>query len=48
MNLECFKLPRPTLPNLRSLWMLIAALGFAIMGALENDTGAQDQTESDT
>ncbi len=29
-----FKLPSFKLPHLRSLWMLVAALGFAIMGAL--------------
>ncbi len=34
MKLLSFKLPRPLLPNLRSLWMLVAALGFATMGAL--------------
>ena len=34
MNLNRLKLPRSTLNNLRSLWMLVAALGFAVMGAL--------------
>ncbi len=28
------RLKKPSLPNLGSLWMLVAALGFAIMGAL--------------
>lgn len=38
-NLQ-FKPSRFTLPNLGSLWMLVAALGFAIMGALVK-VGAQ-------
>lgn len=38
-NLQ-FKLSRFTLPNLGSLWMLVAALGFAVMGALVK-VGAQ-------
>ena len=29
-----FKVTNATLPNLGSLWMLVATLGFAIMGAL--------------
>lgn len=38
-NLQ-FKLTNTALPNLGSLWMLVAALGFAIMGALVK-VGAQ-------
>ena len=37
---------RFTLPNLRSLWMLVAALGFAIMGALVK-VGAQKFSSSE-
>lgn len=33
-RLSSLKLPNFKLPNLGSLWMLVAALGFAIMGAL--------------
>jgi drug/metabolite transporter (DMT)-like permease len=40
------KLNRFTLPNLRSLWMLVAALGFAIMGALVK-VGAQKFSNSE-
>lgn len=36
----------PSLPNLGSLWMLVAALGFAIMGALVK-VGAQKFTSSE-
>jgi drug/metabolite transporter (DMT)-like permease len=39
-------LSRFTLPNLRSLWMLVAALGFAIMGALVK-VGAQKFSSSE-
>lgn len=35
-----FRLPAYSLPNLGSLWMVVAALGFAIMGALVK-VGAQ-------
>lgn len=40
LSLIGFKLPAYSLPNLGSLWMLVAALGFAIMGALVK-VGAQ-------
>jgi len=40
------KFSRLTLPNLRSLWMLVAALGFAIMGALVK-VGAQKFSSSE-
>jgi drug/metabolite transporter (DMT)-like permease len=40
------KLSRFTLPNLRSLWMLVAALGFAVMGALVK-VGAQKFSSSE-
>ncbi len=33
-KIKAFRLPLPNLPNLGSLWMLLAALGFALMGAL--------------
>lgn len=33
-KIKTFRLPLPNLPNLGSLWMLLAALGFALMGAL--------------
>ncbi len=33
-KIKAFRLPLPNLPNLGSLWMLVAALGFALMGAL--------------
>ena len=34
LNLTNLRVPKLRLPHLRSLWMLVAALGFAIMGAL--------------
>ncbi|MDP1766046.1 MAG: DMT family transporter [Methylotenera sp.] len=40
MKISDFSLLNPKLPNLGSLWMLVAALGFAIMGALVK-VGAQ-------
>jgi drug/metabolite transporter (DMT)-like permease len=40
LSLIGFKLPAYSLPNLGSLWMLVAALGFAVMGALVK-VGAQ-------
>lgn len=40
------KSPRFSLPNLGSLWMLVAALGFAIMGALVK-IGAQKFTSAE-
>ncbi|MGZ8983962.1 MAG: DMT family transporter [Methylotenera sp.] len=41
-----FSLPNFTFPNLGSLWMLVAALGFAIMGALVK-VGAQKFSSSE-